>query len=73
MSSTTAAIPAPLEIGPMNHTATQPSSRYSGTPTQRGAEGQNILSSTPAIAPPHTIQNSVQPSPSGSASSANGV
>ena len=60
-------------IGPTNHAATQPSSRYSGTPTQRGADGQNILSSTPAIAPPQTIQNSTQPFSSGSASRANGV
>ena len=73
MSNTTAVRPAPLAIGPMNQTATQPNSRYSGTPTQRGADGQHILSSTPASAPLHTIQSSSQPSRSGSASAANGV
>ena len=57
----------------MNQAATQPSSRYSGTPTQRGAVGQHVLSSTPASAPPQTIQNSTQPSRSGSASMAKGV
>ncbi len=48
-------------IGPMNHAATQPSRMYSGTPTQRGADGQKHFSSTPASAPPQTIQNSTMP------------
>ena len=73
ISSTTAATPAPWVIGPMNHTATQPSRMYSGTPSQRGDEGHSILSATPASAPPQTIQNSTMPSFSGSASNANGV
>src|SRR6478672_1639111 len=73
ISSATAGTPAPCVIGPMNHAATQPSRMYSGTPNQRGADGRNILSSTPAIAPPQTIQNSSQPCCCGNASSANGV
>ena len=60
-------------IGTMKNAATQPSSRYSGTPTQAGADGQHILSRTPATAPPQTIQNSTMPWSDGRASSANGV
>ncbi|CKR37478.1 Uncharacterised protein [Mycobacterium tuberculosis] len=57
----------------MYQTATQPSNRYSGTPTERGAAGQHIFSKIPAIAPPQTIDNTTRPSWAGKASSANGV
>jgi len=55
------------------HTATQPSSRYSGTPTQRGAVGQQTFSTMPATAPPHTIHSTVTPVLCGMARRANGV
>ncbi|SLF89024.1 Uncharacterised protein [Mycobacteroides abscessus subsp. abscessus] len=54
-------------------TATQPSNRYSGTPTQRGAVGQHIFKITPASAPPHTMASTRLPSDGGIASIAKGV
>src|SRR5919112_5409820 len=54
-------------------TATQPSAKYTGVYSQRGAPTHNTRNSTPASAPSQTISSSVRALPGSSSSAANGV
>ena len=72
-SNTVAATPALCRISGVYQIATQPSSRYSVTPSHRGADGQNSVSAIPATAPPHTIASTTYPVARGMSSLANGV
>ena len=63
--------PPPSSRLPAKQIATQPSKRYSGTPTHRGADGHHIVSVTPATPPVHTMDSTSAPVRGGIAKTAN--